>query len=251
MTKYYYKYNPNTFEYLESQVAYLDPEETKIQGKNVYSLPAWATFDKPLKTKKNEVNIFDIDLATWKIEHDYRGMYQVNEDMQPEEVLNFGELPEGYIPITEAQANKIIEDPLYYIIQDGELIINPDYDEQKLAIAKQDKYDEANYKANYFLDSEALFELYPDFHIEATKEHISIFAIAADGIERGIIPYQEWTSKEDNKRQLNAEECLTVSFGIGAIQNDVWNNQYYAYNTAIDEAQTVADVERIVINYVI
>lgn len=123
--------------------------------------------------------------------------------------------------------------------------------EEKLQIAKQDKYQEANDKANNFLDYEALFELYPDFHIEATKEHISIFAIAADGIEKGIIPYQEWTSKEDNKRQLNAEECLTVSFGIGAIQGDVWNNQYCAYKTAIDEAQTVADVERIVINYVI
>lgn len=251
MTKYIYKYNPDTFEYLEQQEAYLDPEETKIQGKNVYSLPAWATFDKPFKTKKNEVNIFDIDLATWKIEPDYRGMYQVNEDMQPEEVLNFGALPEGYIPITKAQAQKIEEDPLYYIIQDGALIINPDYDEQKLAIAKKDKYQEANNKANNFLDYEALFELYPDFHIEATQEHINTFATAANGIERGIIPYQEWTSKEDNKRQLNAEECLTVSFGIGAIQNEVWNNQYYAYKTAIDEAQTVAEVERIVINYVI
>ncbi|MBR2526606.1 hypothetical protein IKE67_09100 [bacterium] len=123
-------------------------------------------------------------------------------------------------------------------------------DEEKLAIAKEEKYKEANNKANYFLDHEALFELYPDFHIETTQEHINTFATAANGIERGIIPYQEWTSKEDNKRQLNAEECLTVSFGIGAIQNEVWNNQYYAYKTAIDKAQTVAEVERIVINYV-
>lgn len=250
MTKYYYKYSSIDFVYLGKEEAYLDPEETKIAGTKVYSLPAFATFINPPKTEILEVAVFDIQTQKWKIEPDYRGMYQVNEEMQPEKIYNFGELPEGYIPITEAQAKKIEDDPIYYIIEDNELIVNPDYDEQKISIAKENKYNEANDKANYFLDHEALFELYPDFHIEATQEHINTFATAANGIEREIIPYQEWTSKEDNKRQLTAEECLTVSFGIGAIQNDVWNNQYYAYKTAIDEAQTVAEVERIVINYV-
>lgn len=131
--KYIYKYDPDTFEYLETQTAYIDPEETKVQGKNVYCLPAWATFTKPPKTSKNEIAVFDSVSDDWIIEADYRGMYQVSENMQPEEIFNIGDVPEGYIAITEAQANKIIEDPFYYIVDKGELVINPDYAEQKQA----------------------------------------------------------------------------------------------------------------------
>lgn len=250
MTKYIYKYNPDTFEFLEAQEAYIDPEETKIQGKNIYSLPAWATFDKPLKTKKNEVAIFDLDLNTWKIEPDYRGMYQVNENMQPEIISNYGELPEGYIPITEAQAIKIIEDPLYYIIENDELIINPQYNEQKLASAKEKKYNEALKGANNFINNEASFQFDENNSIEATDGNIAKFTAYAVGFSTGQLQQVYWTTKEDNVIVLNAEDVQNVLFGLGSIQGDVWNVQFVAYKTAIDEAQTVAEVERIVINYV-
>lgn len=130
-TKYYYNYNSINFEYLGFENAYLDPEETKIAGTEVYSLPAFATFIEPPKVKEQETIVFDIQNQSWKIEPDYRGMYQVDKNMQPEEIINFGELPKGYIPITKAQAIKINEDKLYYIIQNDELIINPNYDEEK------------------------------------------------------------------------------------------------------------------------
>lgn len=129
--KYYYNYNSTTYEHISSEPAYLDPEETKIAGTEVYSLPAFATFIEPPKIKEQETIVFDIQNQSWKIEPDYRGMYQVNENMQPEEIVNFGELSEGYIPITKAQAIKINEDKLYYVIQNGELIINPNYEEEK------------------------------------------------------------------------------------------------------------------------
>ena len=136
-----------------------------------------------------------------------------------------------------------------YIYKNGKVVKNPNYNKEQLEKAKSEKYKEANDKANEFLDKVALFELSEDYHVEATKENMNTFATAAIGIERELIPYQEWTSKEDNVRQLNLEQCLTISMGIGAIQSSVWNVQFIAYKTAIENAETIAEVERININY--
>ena len=123
-----YNYDPITKEYIGECEAALDAAESKIQGKNIYLIPANATEIKPPKAKKNEIAIYD---NGWKIEADFRGQYIVNNGMEPLIYDKIGALPKGYIVITESQANKIKEDDLYYIIQDGHLIKNPDYDEQK------------------------------------------------------------------------------------------------------------------------
>ena len=125
-----YNYDEITKEYIDSCNADLDPEETKRQGKNVYLIPANATTQKPPKAKKNEVAIYN---NGWEIVADYRGLYMVNSDMQPSEVTELGALPEGYAVATEEQAQKILEDDLFYIVQDGQLIENPNYEEQKAA----------------------------------------------------------------------------------------------------------------------
>lgn len=125
-----YNYDEFTGIYIGESEASLDPEETRIQGKNVYLIPDFATTKKPPKTKQNEVAVYN---NGWEKVPDYRGMYMVDDSMQPQEVTTFGDLPDGYIPITEAQALKIKEDDLFYVISDGELIENPDYAEQKQA----------------------------------------------------------------------------------------------------------------------
>lgn len=137
----------------------------------------------------------------------------------------------------------------YYIYQNGNIVQNPNYEQEQLAKAKEDKYEEANEGAKSFLNTTAAFEFAPNYHVEATKENMNSFASAAMAIEKGLIPYQEWTSKEDNVRQLDEEECLMISMGIGQIQSSVWNVQFIAYKNAISSASTVAEVEQITINY--
>lgn len=46
-----YKFDKQTKEYLYSEEAFLDPLETKLQGKEVYLLPADSTFTEPLEPK--------------------------------------------------------------------------------------------------------------------------------------------------------------------------------------------------------
>lgn len=125
-----YNYDEITKVYTGESEAALDPEETKKQGKEVYLIPDFSTTNKPPKAKKNEIVIYN---NGWEIVPDYRGSYMVDNNMQPEEITEFGELPEGFVVITEAQALKIKEDSLFYVISDGKLIENPDYEEQKQA----------------------------------------------------------------------------------------------------------------------
>ena len=130
-----YNYDLITKEYIGESQADLDPEETKRQGKEVYLIPACATTVKPPKPRTNETVIYN---DGWQIVPDFRGKYIVNDDMNPEIVKEIGAIPEGYVVITEAQANKIKEDKLYYIISDGKLIKNPNYEEEKAQIREAD-----------------------------------------------------------------------------------------------------------------
>jgi hypothetical protein len=130
MTKIYL-YDDITKEYIGSRNADLDPEETKRQGKNVPLVPAYATLIKP--PAKEDLKTIIFNLNNWEIVDDFRGLYMVNSDMQPQKVVDFGSLPEGYVVATEEQAQKILEDDLFYIVQDSQLIENPNYEEQKAA----------------------------------------------------------------------------------------------------------------------
>lgn len=125
-----YNYHVITKEYIDSSEASLDPEETKVQGKEVYLIPANATDKKPSKAPKNKVNVFENN--NWVLKDDFRGQSMVNEEMHPVEVTDIGELPEGYVLITEEQIELLNEKgENYFIIEDGELIVNPDYEQEE------------------------------------------------------------------------------------------------------------------------
>lgn len=139
-----YKYDEFTKEFLEEVEAYLDAAEWQINHKKVYVVPANATKTKPPKTASNEVTLFDEEQQIWVKSPDYRGFYAVNEDKNPCLISTIGALPEGYIAITYAEAMKMLEDELFYIIQDGKLINNPNYEEDK------QKQEETLFNQNFF-----------------------------------------------------------------------------------------------------
>ena len=88
----FYTYDEKTKEFTGTQNAFIDPLETKKQGKNVYLVPANATDKKPLKTKKNQAVIFNG--SEWEIIADYRGKtYYVGTEQH--EMKELGDLPKG------------------------------------------------------------------------------------------------------------------------------------------------------------
>lgn len=188
-----YNYDPITKEYIGESQADLDPEETKQQGKEVYLIPACATDVKPPKPRTNETVIYN---DGWQIIPDFRGKYIVNKDMNPEIVEEIGAIPEGYVVITENQANKIKEDKLYYIISDGKLIKNPNYEEQKAQIR------EAEFNSAFFNTSLGYIRRAVTMANGSKKDFLSdllpaIFASVSAGRAVNIIAYDKPPFTED------------------------------------------------------
>lgn len=141
--------------------------------------------------------------------------------------------------------------PNKVIIQDGELVLNPDWDEIELNNAKQAKYYEALEKAKYFIDNEAVYQFDENNSIEATDGNIGKMTAYAMAFQTGTVDVVYWTSKEDNVLELHAQDILNILLGLGEIQSNVWNVQFVNYKNAIEQAQTVEEVEAIIIDYTI
>ena len=88
----FYIYDEKTKEFRGTQNAFIDPLETKKQGKKVYLVPANATDKKPPKTEENQAVIFNGD--EWEVVADYRGKtYYIGTEQH--EMKELGDLPEG------------------------------------------------------------------------------------------------------------------------------------------------------------
>lgn len=128
---FYYSYDPNTKEYTGKAEADINPEATRRAGYNVYWAPAYATLEEPPIFEANRVALFDEETQKWVVKVDYRGQYICNENLNTHQVHEAGELPEGYFLISEAEYNQIKNDFLWFIVEDGKLVKNPNYEEQK------------------------------------------------------------------------------------------------------------------------
>lgn len=92
-----YKYNEDTKEYVRTEKAQLDPLETKKQQKNVYLLPANATFTEPPEAPEGFARVWNGE--AWEQVQDNRGVeYWMSKDKYgvPARVMEeLGALPEG------------------------------------------------------------------------------------------------------------------------------------------------------------
>lgn len=207
-----YKYSEDTKEYLESCEAELDAGEWQINHKKVYVVPANATKTKPPKVASNEVALFDTENQVWVKTPDYRGFYAVNEDMHPCLISVIGALPVGYIAITKAEAMKMLEDELYYIIQDGQLVINPNYKEDKR------KQEEALFNQSFFNTSLGYVRRKVTMKDGTTRDFLSdILSLLVPGV--AIITYnRDLTQNKPVVTEQFLAECkqqmLTDFYGL-------------------------------------
>lgn len=108
-----YTYNEEKVFEMELE-ARLDPLETKVQGKNVYLLPANATFEKP-KLKENEVAVFES--GKWNYYKNNLGKYYYENGLH-----EITDLKDKHLVLTDEEVAKInsgmtceIEDEKYKI----------------------------------------------------------------------------------------------------------------------------------------
>lgn len=90
-----YTANPNTGEYESTSTATLDPVASKRLRSNVYTLPAYSTYEKPPEVGENEVAV--LQDGSWTVEKDFRGTKLYSHSTKEEiEVTDIGQLPFGY-----------------------------------------------------------------------------------------------------------------------------------------------------------
>lgn len=114
--KYVYKYDEKTKEYLGKAEALLDPLETQLQQKEIYLLPADATFSAPT-LQDGYVSVFKAD--AWENLEDNRGEeYWLPEDKYgapAHKMENLGTLPKNALftppkkSIEQVKQEKIVE----------------------------------------------------------------------------------------------------------------------------------------------
>ena len=112
-----YNYDLVTKEYMGSCQADLDPEETKIQGKDVYLIPACATTKKPPKQKEDKAIVWND--GSWVYVDDFRqNYYKVDSMLHVMPITTLGEQT-GYIVISKELGDAIMADYDNYIIDNN------------------------------------------------------------------------------------------------------------------------------------
>lgn len=112
-----YKYNEKTKEYIGTEQAQLDPLETKKQQKNIYLLPANATFKEPPEAHEGFARVWNGE--AWEQVEDNRGTeYWLPGEgygTPAHEMTELGPLPEGATTtapekmLDELKADKLAE----------------------------------------------------------------------------------------------------------------------------------------------
>ena len=111
-----YNYDPITFIYTFSENADLDPEETKMQGKNVYLLPSNATFIKPPAAKEDKAIVWNEN--QWEYVSDYRKNYdKVDSNLNVYDITEIGEIEEGFALVTKELGELIKVNPNDYVFE--------------------------------------------------------------------------------------------------------------------------------------
>ncbi|MDY6358446.1 MAG: hypothetical protein SPL73_08125 [Cyanobacteriota bacterium] len=137
-----------------------------------------------------------------------------------------------------------------YVLDGDEYVLYDDeYKAKELKAAKEEKYQQALQGAKDFINNGALFRYDDNNTIEATDGNIGKLTAYAMALQTGAFETVTWTSKEDNVLTLNKDEVQTILTGLGAVQADIWNNQFITYKTSIENAQSLDELKAIEIEY--
>ena len=220
----FYLYDEKTKQYVKEQEGYLDPLETKAQGKNVYIVPPFSTTEKPDLTslKDNEILVFKDN--KWQVEQEFYVGKIV--DCQSERVskyvtdndLTFEKCDEGF---------KIVEKPLPKEKTLGEL------KEEKHAELKQIMHNKRqNLKVNYNNDT-----------FDANEEAQANMIVLLKAFDLGAQTVSIRSSTEET-RVFDKEHCQELSLIMLSAVQAIYD-QYWDLKDLLSNCETVEEVEAI------
>ena len=220
----YYLYDEKTKRFIKEQEGYLDPLETKAQGKNVYLVPPFSTTEKPNLTslKDNEILVFNG--SKWQVEQEFYVGKVV--DCQGERVskyvadnnLTFEKCDEGF---------KIVEKPLPK--------------EKTLEELKEEKH--AELKAIMRNKRQNLKVNYDNDTFDANEEAQSNMIVLLKAFDLGAKTVSIRSSTEET-HVFDKEHCQELSLiMLNAVQSIY--DQYWDLKDLLANCETVEEVETI------
>ncbi len=134
-----------------------------------------------------------------------------------------------------------------YIYFDGAIILNPNYEAQKLILAKEAKQQENLVKANEAITNG--YVVYKNCKFETSTDNQSNMTATANLMQAQGIERTPWLSKDNVSLELTLEDFLNIGALILEFKTNVWTNDYTNFESQIEAAQTIEEVEDISIEY--
>nr|DAQ89429.1 MAG TPA: tail fiber assembly protein [Caudoviricetes sp.] len=217
--KYVYMYDEKTKEYLGKTEALLDPLETQLQQKEIYLLPADATFSEPA-LQEGYVSVFKE--GAWENLEDNRGKeYWLPEDKYgapAREMKELGPLPEdATLTAPERTLDEVKADKV-----------------QSLKTERDSKEVEPiTYNGNSY-----------DYDDKA-RERINAAIIALD--VQGADAYIDWTTADNADVRVTAND-LRMVIAMVANRSNALHIAYRKAKDKVEQAATVAEVEAVTLD---
>lgn len=212
-----YKYNEQTKEYIGTEEALLDPLETEQQEKEVYLLPANATFTAPPAEKEGFVRVWTGE--SWQEVEDHRGVeYWLPGDTYGtpgREVKEIGPLPEGATltpPEQTIDEVKVIKKSVLKAERDQKEVLPIEYNGNSF-----DYDDKARDRIN-----------------------AAIIALDMAGAEATL----EWTTADNTNATVTAQDLRNIIAAV-AMRSNTLHEQYRVAKEAVNAAETKEEVEAV------
>ena len=211
-----YKYDEQTKEYIGTEQALIDPLESELQGKEIYLLPANATFEKP-NLQEGFASVWN---GKWENIEDNRGKeYWLDTD-------TFGTPAKTMKDLGAFPANAVFTAPvktLEQLKQDKILALK--------TIRDTEEVKPIEYKGNLF-----------DFDDKA-RDRINSAIIALSITGQSI----EWTTANNTNVLVTADDLRSVIAAV-ALRSNKLHNAYRTAKEKVLEATTKEEVENVVLN---
>ena len=217
--KYVYKYDEKTKEYLGKAEALLDPLETQLQQKEIYLLPADATFSEPT-LQEGYVSVFKE--GAWENIEDNRGKeYWLQDDAYGTPAHKMETL--GALP-----ADAVFSPP-----------------QKTLEQVKQEKIIELKIMRDTAEVEPITYQGYSFDYDSKARERISAAIIALE--VAGASATLTWTTADNQDVKVTADDLRCVIAAVAQRSNSL-HVAYRAAKDKVEQATTVADIEAVILD---
>lgn len=220
----FYLYDEKTKQFLKEQEGYLDPLETKAQGKNVYIAPPFSTTEKPNLTslKDNEILVFKDN--KWQVEQEFYVGKIV--DCQGERVSKY--VTDNGLTFEKCDGGfKIVEKPL-----PKEKTLEELKEEKHAELKQIMRNKRQNVKVNYGNDT-----------FDANEEAQSNMIVLLKAFDLGAQTVSIRSSTEET-HVFDKDHCQELSLIMLSAVQAIYD-QYWELKNRLAACETIAEVEAI------